>query len=240
MRRILRPVIFAAASAIAVGVAPTTASAATVVGQSFAPANGCAFATYLQTAVASGNSYTVPSPGVITSWTFQDASPIASDLRLKVGRLSGGSAVIVGESAAPTVRTVNQLNGPYPTRIPVLAGDIIGIYTSGVGNCSTFTGSASDTYLFVPGDQPLNTPYSGTADVNHKFPVTASVEPDADNDGYGDETQDQCPSDPSHHGPCPTKSTPTGKRAAALAKCKNKHSARKRRKCRKKANLLPV
>jgi hypothetical protein len=32
----------------------------------------------------------------------------------------------------------------------------------------------------------------------------------------------------------------TGQRAAALKKCKKKHSARKRRKCRKKANLLPV
>jgi hypothetical protein len=33
---------------------------------------------------------------------------------------------------------------------------------------------------------------------------------------------------------------PTGKRAAALKKCKKKHSAKKRRKCRKKAKLLPV
>ena len=32
----------------------------------------------------------------------------------------------------------------------------------------------------------------------------------------------------------------TGERAAALAKCKKKHSKRARRKCRKKANLLPV
>ncbi len=32
----------------------------------------------------------------------------------------------------------------------------------------------------------------------------------------------------------------TGQRAAAFKKCKKKHSARARRKCRKKANLLPV
>ncbi|MGE5747161.1 MAG: choice-of-anchor R domain-containing protein [Solirubrobacterales bacterium] len=32
----------------------------------------------------------------------------------------------------------------------------------------------------------------------------------------------------------------TGQRAAALKKCKKKHSKRARRKCRKKANLLPV
>jgi hypothetical protein len=34
--------------------------------------------------------------------------------------------------------------------------------------------------------------------------------------------------------------TPTGQRAAALKKCKKKHSHKKRKKCRKKANLLPV
>jgi hypothetical protein len=34
--------------------------------------------------------------------------------------------------------------------------------------------------------------------------------------------------------------TPTGQRAAALKKCKKKHSHKKRRKCRKRANRLPV
>jgi hypothetical protein len=38
--------------------------------------------------------------------------------------------------------------------------------------------------------------------------------------------------------PAPT--TATGERAAALAKCKKKHSKKKRRKCRRAANLLPV
>jgi hypothetical protein len=33
---------------------------------------------------------------------------------------------------------------------------------------------------------------------------------------------------------------PTGERAAALKKCKHKHSKKKRKKCRGSANLLPV
>jgi hypothetical protein len=37
-----------------------------------------------------------------------------------------------------------------------------------------------------------------------------------------------------------TTSSPTGQRAAALKKCKHKHSKRKRKKCRKTANLLPA
>ena len=38
----------------------------------------------------------------------------------------------------------------------------------------------------------------------------------------------------------PPSQNPTGQRGAALKKCNKKHSARKRRKCRKKANRLPV
>jgi hypothetical protein len=33
--------------------------------------------------------------------------------------------------------------------------------------------------------------------------MNADIEPDADHDGYGDETQDGCPTDPSTHGACP-------------------------------------
>jgi hypothetical protein len=33
---------------------------------------------------------------------------------------------------------------------------------------------------------------------------------------------------------------PTGQRAAALKKCKRSHSKKKRKKCRNKANRLPV
>jgi hypothetical protein len=40
--------------------------------------------------------------------------------------------------------------------------------------------------------------------------------------------------------PTPPPTPPTGQRAAALKKCKKKHSKRARRKCRKKAHLLPV
>jgi hypothetical protein len=89
---------------------------------------------------------------------------------------------------------------------------------------------------------------SGTLDYSSNLPnaevlVQYTVEPDADGDAYGDETQDRCVGTP---GPCiPTLSTdaapaPTGQRAAALKKCKKKKSQKARRKCKKKANLLPV
>ena len=41
-------------------------------------------------------------------------------------------------------------------------------------------------------------------DVLNELLVQASIEPDADNDGFGDETQDQCPTQATTHGPCDT------------------------------------
>jgi hypothetical protein len=69
----------------------------------------------------------------------------------------------------------------------------------------------------------------------------AVVEPDADADGFGDETQDQCPTNADTTGACPAVAPPavTGQPAAALKKCKKK-SKKARKKCRKKAKKLPV
>jgi hypothetical protein len=315
-----------------------SAWASTTVGQGFfAPDTACTADTFLQSGVSAGNSYTVPSAGVITSWSFHDGAPIVSGLKLKVGRPSPSGATIVGDSAAPAFRPQNQINGPYPTRIPVLANDAIGIYTSAtLGPCSLSTSNTADTYFFVPGDVAPNTFTTGSTGNSFRFPVVAFVEPDADNDGFGDESQDFCKTDATTQGPCrspgsltfgpqgvgtqsssqtvtflnTSPTTPlsissisaggdfvvtsngcgvigpaeygsscvvgvafgprgvgaragtlsiadtangspqavalsgtgatTGLRAAALAKCKHKHGKKKRRKCRNRANLLPV
>jgi len=55
----------------------------------------------------------------------------------------------------------------------------------------------------------LGSPTSGTTlnsaaeSEGAQSPVTARVEPDADNDGYGDETQDKCPQSSAIQAPCP-------------------------------------
>ena len=60
--------------------------------------------------------------------------------------------------------------------------------------------------------------------------LAATVEPDADHDGFGDETQDQCATDGTTQGPCPVapkkqcKHKKKHKGAAVIAKkCKKKH-----------------
>ncbi|MBV9536490.1 MAG: hypothetical protein JO321_13875 [Solirubrobacterales bacterium] len=87
--------------------------------------------------LSSGNSYTVPKAGVITSWSFQDGATPVPALELKVGRSAGsGNYTIVAEATAGA-QTANVVN-TYNTHIAVKAGDLIGIYENG-GNCATET-----------------------------------------------------------------------------------------------------
>jgi hypothetical protein len=186
-------------------------------GQDFEAGNViCGSQTDLQTSVSSGNSYTVAAAGVITSWSFHNGIDVLPDLKLKVARpQSGGGYLFVGEAAAGT-QNLHALN-TYPANIPVEAGDIIGIFVgSPFGHCGTF--SPGDTFDQFSGDPPLNTPVSpDTSGSLVRFPVSATV------------------------------TTPpgiTGQRAAAVKRCKKKFKgkakAKKRKKCIKKANLLPV
>ena len=112
--------------------AASTAQAAPVtVGQLFVPDTNCSAGdTLLQSGVSSGNTYAIPTPGVVTSWSVQEAATTISGLKLKVARPAGGiNFTIVGESSA-TGQTVNTVN-TYPANIPVQPGDIIGIFENG-------------------------------------------------------------------------------------------------------------
>ena len=175
-----------------IGAAP--ASAATQIGQTFAPTStGCSGPggselTLLQT-TSPGPSYAAPFAGVLTSWSFQAGSS-PPQVKLKVGRAAGGNSfTIVGESSlrSPTPSAPNS----FPIRLPVQTGDVIGIYGaySASGDCLATNGPGFTMHQIssdpAPGTTPSFTPFSDT-----KISVAASLEPDCDSDGFGDETQD--------------------------------------------------
>ena len=151
----------------------------------------------MQVVVVSGTSYVIPSAGVITSWSVQDDPSTVSGLKLKVGRLVAHSGSesdykIVGESVAGA-QTPNGVS-TFLAHIPVQAGDILGEFSNG-GDCEALPTDTDDLQARVAGDQAAGT----TASFHSPFfegarsPIQATVEPDADGDGFGDETQDQCP-----------------------------------------------
>ena len=165
------------------------AVAATTIGQTFTPPENCSSNIVHLATGSPGNQYIAPSDGVITSWRYQaPASP--PQLEFKVARTAGGSNfTIVGESAAvaPSPSTLNS----FAIRLSVRAGDVLGLYTPATGGpCSQAVGGFDLHY--ATGNQAPGSTTSYTFLAGHQLDVAATLEPDADADGFGDESQDQC------------------------------------------------
>ena len=155
-------------------------------------------------------SYAVPSGGgVITSWSHvyvhTDSAVPGISVRLKVFREAGAQGYLtVGHSALETPPYEGLWT--FPTRISVEAGDVLGLHGKPYFDCYR-TGN--------PGDQHKSTNFGGADpspgslfefefdSIGTLLNVEAVVEPDADRDGYGDETQDGCPESALSHGACP-------------------------------------
>ena len=139
--------------------------------------------------------YVVPSSGVITSWSNKARSGSGQQLKFKVFRGSPAppSFVTVGES--PLTDIAASTENTFNVRIPVAAGDFIGLTTgpnsaNAAPDCFFQTGSASDTYFERGQDSPLGTPAAFNAVPGNRVNVAARLEPDRDCDGLGDESQD--------------------------------------------------
>ena len=145
-----------------------------------------------------------PISGVITRFRVNISSGApAFPVSLKALRQTGPTTVlVVGEVNGSVAGGTNNL----AARIPVLAGDRLGFFSpssfgaiiceegSGTGVVGVYEGSgspgASVTFASIP-----------VSDL--RVPVSAVIEPDADNDGFGDETQDACPQSAAVQVPCP-------------------------------------
>jgi RTX calcium-binding nonapeptide repeat (4 copies) len=188
--------IFLAATALMA--APSGAGAATLFGQTFTPTGGpqgqpcTANFTRLNTVSPDPSTgspqYAAPTDGVITQWNFQ--APAATvQMKFKVGRATGNpnEFTLIG-SSDPVVPVANVLNS-YFVRVPVKAGDIIGDWVSADMQCVRVQGGYN--YRLIAGDiLPPTTAVFPNAQANLQFDLSALLEPDCDNDGLGDETQD--------------------------------------------------
>lgn len=182
------------------------ASAATTLGQTGVPLfAGCASGnTWVQGVDPStGASYHAPSAGVITSWSYQADSSVNERLRFKVAQpLGGNNYAVRAESILETVQP-NVLN-TYGTRLPIQAGDTIGYYNPDGAACAIAAPSTAVIHL-SPGDTNPGDPWGGAAtDSGLKLNVSAQLEADADGDGFGDESQDLCPTNAATQGTCPS------------------------------------
>ena len=229
-----------------------SAGAAVTVGQTGIPNAGCGGDdNIVQASTDPASTHTLPSDGVVTSWSFRSGGA-GQPAKMIVWRPTAmaNQFVVVGKTDSQTFGgTVVET---FMTRIPVQAGDLLGMRMSQNGQCLMSGAPAGNLirFLATPGaDVPDGSTQTMTNELTtFRILVATALEPDADHDGFGDETQDQCLGTAGPENGCAAATAPTasvtGQRAAALKKCKKKFpgkaKAKKRKKCKKKANLLPV
>jgi len=235
----------AAVAAISALLFASASDAAVTVGQTapVSPTNLCGTGNSAQSAEAGPPSYVIPSPGVITAWQHR-AHASGGDGRLLVWDGPPVSPLTLVGRSEVEVFTGGQLQS-FPTRVPVSPGDVLGLRVHSMfAGCTFFTG-AGDTAIGrggAPDIAPGESMITSSTLPNQRVNVSATLEPDADGDGFGDETQDQCVGSAGPENGCaaPATLSQTGRRAAALKKCRKKKSRKERKKCRKKAKRLPV
>jgi hypothetical protein len=98
----------------------------------------------------------------------------------------------------------------FPARIGASGGELLGIWTGDNGSLAVpLTTSADDAVGLDTGqaaDPAIQSTvhFSSTRLTQRRLLLSAVLEPDADRDVYGDETQDACPADATAHvAPCP-------------------------------------
>ena len=222
---------------VAVGFAlamPGIAVGSETIGQTGADISCVGDQSYVQKSVAAQTPYSPSAHGVITSWSAAASADTDQTAELLVLRPGAGTEfTAVQKDVVRTLSSPNALNSFTGLHLPIEPTDRIGVYVPTDSNypCEFETAILADEVAFTPissGEPPVGAPLDFSAtEYEVRVNVQATVEPDADRDGFGDETQDQCPSNASTQGPCPVHKK----------KCKKhkKHSASAAKKrCKKK------
>jgi hypothetical protein len=146
----------------------------------------------------------IESPaGVVTEWKVTSSISTSTELKV-VAPVGTDEFRAVGES---TEQSISPGTNAFQTRIPVPAGARFGLFSPpGPGGGALFCKGAKsgDIMGFHSGDFLVtDAPELFPGNEKVRVAVSAVVEPDADNDGFGDETQDKCPQLAAFQAACP-------------------------------------
>lgn len=211
--------------------------------------------TFMQSTLDPGrqapDGLTAPTDGALVSWSIRvGTAPLPVNLRV-LSEDSPGSFAGAG-TTLPVVLPTAMSTTTYPAHVSVSAGDRIGVdCCEDVGSTGFFfADTGGSTSFWAPPLLDGTSARSASDSVAVEMLLQATIEPDADSDSYGDETQDQCPTDPLTRGPCasvappaeqpPTVTPATGKRSAALRQCLYKKKMKALKKCARRARRLPL
>jgi hypothetical protein len=158
--------------------------------------------------VAGMPTYIAPSSGIVTKWGTVLPTGQSAFVRLKVvSRVGVSTTWSVLRESDP----VGALSGEniFPVRIPISAGERIGVYsltyapycTAGANPAETSSVEKFGPDTPIGGNFSINSNASGS-----RLAAFAVIEADADGDGYGDESQDLCPQRADMQTACPSMS----------------------------------
>lgn len=221
MRRIRVSVAVISLALLNVWAFPGPADAATAitygqVASAATPPFACAASTlFVQDSTTGGTPYTPASAGVVTSWSVYSPAGGTDVVQLKFVQESPADTYTV-KGTSLRQRLASAGVNTFPTRIPVAAGELPGLFVrEGSAPCGFNSGTPGDVMRFLGGvhPEPLNgdTIVTNASAASTRLNLSFQWEPDADGDGYGDATQDQCPTRAAHQGDCASPETKFGK-----------------------------
>jgi hypothetical protein len=196
-------------AAMLLAAGPGTASAATEFGDTCSGDDTAPpYTLTTLSSPGSGLALTAPVSGVITKVKVQNLIPFPFTVPTQVKLLrSAGGNTFTNVSQVDVQVGVGQTTAN--ARMPVQAGDRLGLH----GTPFSYEGipiEGISIYCEVPGvlgaalsDVGVSSSANFEPAIEGRVPLAATIEPDADNDGYGDETQDACPQSASVQVACP-------------------------------------
>lgn len=148
MRRLAVAVVFGA-----LAVAPAHAAGAETVGEAFEPTNLFCIGEFTVIQSGSvGDQYQVTADGVITSWSFHAAANSPA-VKLKLARRVGANSFEIRDESDVETPSPSVLNTFDDVRIPVEAGDVIGVHFGGGASSVCGRSAPGFSIHFIPGDE---------------------------------------------------------------------------------------
>ena len=156
------------------------------------------------TLVSRIDDYRAPADGVITELRSRYvAFTKGVGFSFRVFR-DVNAATVKGVATVPAT-TVEGGHAAVAARVPVKQGDRLGLSdpaSANLAGCVFGTGVYADQLYSPYGSFADGVLFSVAPNHSSRVNVAATIEPDADADGFGDETQDGCDNDPARQGAC--------------------------------------